>query len=60
MLLNKEGPVPLLFIFPATALTIPRIETSCRFIAAAVIARITKDLEAAFKAEFPDLSVEFV
>jgi len=25
-----------------------------------VVARITKDLEAAYKAEFPDLSVEFV
>jgi len=48
-----------MYIFANLNAQVPRCST-CRFIAAAVIARITRDLEAAFKAEFPDLSVEFV
>jgi metal-sulfur cluster biosynthetic enzyme len=48
-----------MFIFTNLDKHVPKCNT-CRFIAAAVVARITKDLEGAFKAEFPDISVEFV
>jgi metal-sulfur cluster biosynthetic enzyme len=48
-----------MFIFTNLDKHVPKCNT-CRFIAAAVVARITKDLERAFKAEFPDISVEFV
>ncbi len=48
-----------MYIFTNLNEHVPQCNT-CRFIAAAVVARIRKDLEAAFKAEFPDLSVEFV
>ena len=48
-----------IYIFTNLNEHVPKCNT-CRFIAAAVVARITKDLGEAFKAEFPDLSVEFV
>jgi metal-sulfur cluster biosynthetic enzyme len=48
-----------MYIFTNLNAHVPKCNT-CRFIAAGLMARITKDLEAAFKAEFPDLSVEFV
>ncbi|MCX5835214.1 MAG: hypothetical protein NTV99_12050 [Deltaproteobacteria bacterium] len=48
-----------MYIFTNLNEHVPKCGT-CRFIAAAVVARITKDLVAAFKAEFPDLSVEFI
>ena len=48
-----------MYIFTNLNEHVPKCST-CRFIAAGMVARITRDLEAAFKAEFPDLSVEFV
>ena len=48
-----------LYVFTNFDSHVPRCHT-CRFIGAAVAARIFKDLKGAFEAEFPDLSVEFI
>jgi metal-sulfur cluster biosynthetic enzyme len=47
-----------MYIFTNLDKHVPKCNT-CRFIGAALAARIFKDLEIAFNVEFPDLSVEF-